>query len=81
MGLTHFTSPFLNVRDAFKKKVVWRTIAPTRGGGGKKRCQMSQLKMPLLGNFFWGEGVKILFPFSFLYKEVKRKLLMWVGKF
>ena len=58
MGLTHFTSPFLNVRDAFKKKVVWRTIAPTRGGGGKKRCQMSQLKIPFyLGIYYF------LFPF------------------
>jgi len=29
-----------------KKKSVWRDIVPTRGEGVKKRCQMSQLKIP-----------------------------------
>jgi len=29
---------------------------------------------------FWWQGIKLLSPFSFLYKEVKRKLSIWVGK-
>ena len=74
----------IQLGDAFKKekKSVWRHIVATRGGGGKKRCQMSQLKTPFYyGAFLGGEGVKLLLPFPFLHKEVKRKFLTWKVKF
>ena len=64
-----------------KVRIEGHCIVPSRGEGVRKRCQMSQLKIPFYWvTLFWGEGIKLLFPFSFLYKEVERKLLMWVVK-
>ena len=64
-----------------KKRPYGGTLSQPGGGGKgvKKRCPNIRYLFTW-ESFFGGEGVKLLFPFSFLYKEVKRKLLMWVGK-
>ena len=41
------------IKDAFKKKSIWRDIVPTRGGGGKnKYVKCPNLRYLLLGNLF-----------------------------
>ena len=66
-----------------KKKSVWRDIVPIRGGGGKtKMLNVAISNTFLQGSFSLGRrgsNYYFLFPF-YIYKEVKRKSLMWVGK-
>ena len=65
-----------------KKRPYGGTLSQPGGGGGKKKdVKCPKSKYLFTWEFLFGrKGVKLLFFFSFLYKEVKRKLLMWVGK-